>query len=115
MIVKVIEEIEYTFKDLLLSEINFCINGKIVKKGKLLNLSLKDFYIVFLLEVQKGGKKTYEIPYPYFIKKKNKSVLFDYKVDTFVHNDPLKYVKVKNFKPKKNSKFYDVEMIIRKA
>jgi len=115
MIVKVIEEIENTFKDLLLSEINFCINDKIIKKGKLLNLSIKDFYIVFLLEVQKGGKKTYEIPYPFHILKNNKSILFDYKVDTFVHNDPVKYVKVKNFKPKKNSKFYDVEMIIRKA
>ena len=40
MIVKVIEEIENNFKGFLLNNVNFVINEKIIKKGKLICIVL---------------------------------------------------------------------------
>jgi hypothetical protein len=113
MIIKVIEEVEQNFKNFFLNNVNFVINEKVIKKGKLINIAIKDFFICFQLEIQKGGIKTFEIPYPYELSTKKKHILFDYRLDTLTHNDPIKFVKAKNFKPKKNSKFYDVQMIMK--
>jgi len=115
MIVKVIEEIENNFKDFLLNNVNFVINEKIIKKGKLINLSVKDFFIIFQLEIPKGGIKSFEIPYPFGILSKKTFVSFDYRLSTLTQNDTYKFVKARNFKPKKNSKFYDVRMIMKKV
>lgn len=115
MIVKVIEEIENNLKHLLLCDVCFCINDKTIKRGKLINIRIKDFFIVFQLQIQKGGLKLYEIPYPYDIKiQKNNNVVFNYKLKTLVMGDVLKYVKIKNFKSKKISKFYNTELLIKK-
>jgi len=113
MIVKVIDEIENNFKDFFLNNVNFVINEKIIKKGKLINLSVKDFFIIFQLEIPKGGIKTFEIPYPFGIENKKSFVDFDYRLCTLTQNDTYKFVKARNFKPKKNSKFYDVQMIMK--
>lgn len=115
MIVKVIEEIENNFKDFLLNNVNFVINEKIIKKGKLINLSVKDFFIIFQLEIPKGGIKSFEIPYPFGITSKKTFVSFDYRLSTLTQNDTYKFVKARNFKPKKNSKFYDVRMLMKKV
>jgi hypothetical protein len=113
MIIKVIEEVEHNFKGFFLNNINFVINDKIIKKGKLINISIKDFFICFQLEIPKGGIKTFEIPYPFNLRAGKKAIIFDYRLDTLTHSDPLKFVKAKNFKPKKNSKFYDVQMTMK--
>ena len=49
MIIKFIEEIEDNFKEFFLSDVNFVINEKVIKKGKLINMSIKDFFIIFQL------------------------------------------------------------------
>jgi len=113
MIIKVIEEVEQNFKNFFLNNVNFIINEKVIKKGKLINISIKDFFISFQLEIQKGGIKTFEIPYPYNLESNKSQILFDYRLNTLTHDDPLKFVKAKNFKPKKNSKFYDVQMMMK--
>ena len=113
MIIKVIEEVEQNFKNFFLNNVNFIINEKVIKKGKLINIAIKDFFICFQLEIQKGGIKTFEIPYPYELTTKKKHILFDYRIETLTHNDLTKFVKAKNFKPKKNSKFFDVQMVMK--
>ena len=113
MIIKVIEEVEHNFKGFFLNNVKFIINEKIIKKGKLINISIKDFFICFQLEIPKGGIKTFEIPYPFNLKPEKKFIVFDYRLNTLTQNDPLKFVKAKNFKPKKNSKFYDVQMAMK--
>ena len=55
MVVKLIEEVEQKFHKFFLNEICFDIEGKIIKKGKLINVSIKDFFLEFKLEVQKGA------------------------------------------------------------
>lgn len=110
MIIKVIDDVEEQFKEFFQSNVSFNIDQKVIKKGKLINVAVKDFFITFVLEIAKGGTKTFEIPYPYNIDKIKSSLVFDYTLDTLTHNDTYKFVKAKNFKPKKNSKFYDVKM-----
>lgn len=114
MIIKVIDDVEKQFKEFFQSNISFVIDGKVIKKGKLLNVAVKDFYITFQIEINKTGIKIFEVPYPYNITKIQDGLMFDYTLDTLTYNDPYKFVKVKNFKPKKNSKFYDVTMKLYK-
>ncbi len=112
---KFIDDIEILFKDLLLTDITFAINSKIIKRGRLLNLSIKDFFVYFQLEVAKGGIKLFEIPYPFnIIQDNDQKIIFDYRLNTLVFEDVLNLLKIKKFKPKKNCKFYDVEVVIKK-
>jgi hypothetical protein len=112
MIIKVIDDVEKQFKEFFQSTVSFNINQKVIKKGKLINVTVKDFFITFILEITKGGVKTFEIPYPYDIIKIKDGLLFDYTLNTLTHDDAYKFVKAKNFTPKKNSKFYDVKMTL---
>ncbi len=114
MVVKLIEEVEKKFHKFFLNDIIFDIEGKVIKKGKLINVSIKDFFLEFKLEVQKGGIKVFEIPYPFELKDSDSSVVFNYRLDKFVFNDIVRLAKVKRIKPKKNSKFYDVAMVMKK-
>jgi len=110
MVVKLIEEVEKKFHTFFLNDISFDIDGKIIKKGKL----IKDFFLEFKLEVQKGGIKVFEVPYPFELLDNRNSVVFNYRLDKFVFNDIVRLAKVKRIKPKKNSKFYDVVMVMKK-
>tara|TARA_R100001163_G_scaffold728_12_gene1204 strand:+ start:12003 stop:12350 length:348 start_codon:yes stop_codon:yes gene_type:complete len=114
MVVKLIEEVEKKFHTFFLNDISFDIDGKIIKKGKLINVSIKDFFLEFKLEVQKGGIKVFEVPYPFELLDNRNSVVFNYRLDKFVFNDIVRLAKVKRIKPKKNSKFYDVVMVMKK-
>tara|TARA_R100000963_G_scaffold3387_1_gene2468 strand:- start:601 stop:948 length:348 start_codon:yes stop_codon:yes gene_type:complete len=115
MVVKLIEEVEKQFHKFFLNDITFDIEGKIIKKGKFINVSIKDFFLEFKLEVQKGGIKVFEVPYPFELTDQTTSIVFNYRLDKFVFNDIVRLAKVKRIKPKKNSKFYDVVMIMKKV
>ena len=77
--------------------------------------TIKDFFLEFKLEVQKGGIKVFEVPYPFELTDQTTSIVFNYRLDKFVFNDIVRLAKVKRIKPKKNSKFYDVVMIMKKV
>ena len=47
MVVKLIEEVEKQFHKFFLNDITFDIDGKIIKKGKFINVSIKDFFLEF--------------------------------------------------------------------
>ena len=114
MVVKLIEEVEQKFHKFFLNDICFDIEGKIIKRGKLINVNIKDFFLEFKLEVQKGGIKSFEVPYPYELLDYEDRIVFDYNLNKFVFNDIVRLAKVKRLKPKKNSKFYDVKMDLKK-
>ena len=114
MVVKLIEEVEEKFQKFFLSDIAFVVNHKVIKKGKLLNANIKDFFIIFKLEVQKGGITSFEVPYPFELIDEKNRIKFDYRLEKFVFNDIIKLAKVRRLKPKKNSKFYDVVMTMNR-
>ena len=114
MVDRLIEEVEAKIRKFFLNDISFIVNDKTIKKGKLINAHIKDFFIEFKLEVQKGGIKTFELPYPFMMKEFNTHIVFDYQLSRFVNDDLLLLAKVRRMKPKKNSKFYYVNLILRK-
>ena len=114
MVVKLIEEVEEKFQKFFLNDINFVVNDKVIKKGKLLNANIKEFFIIFKLEVQKGGITSFEVPYPFELADEKNRIKFDYRLEKFVFNDIIKLAKVRRLKPKKNSKFYDVVMTMNR-
>ena len=110
-----VEQLERLFNPLLQQKINFSVNGKVIKNGKLVLFSVKDFYLNFTLITQ-NVKKIYEIPYPYsyFFKKGN--VVLDYSLSKFHHNitDIINYSRL--VQPKRPTKFFDtyVELSVEK-
>jgi hypothetical protein len=109
-----IEHLESILNTLLQRNLNFQINNKIVKRGKLVLFSVKDYYITFFVKFGPLQKK-YEVPFPYHVelleKNNMKRVIFDYTIDRLsVPNSEL-FFKLKNITTKAN-KLHNVKLNI---
>ena len=62
-------------------------NNKIIRQGRLLLVSQKDFYITFTILI-KGQTKKYDVPYPFNIEKTSGQILFDYRIETLCSKNP---------------------------
>lgn len=100
------ENLEKNINRFLQQKINFCINGKSIKSGKLILFCIKDFYLVFTLSIQ-HTKKVFEIPYPYHYLINDNKITLNYTLDTFCR----KITEIENYAklmlPKKPNKFYN--------
>jgi len=95
------------FSDYLLKEVAIAHNNKVLRTGKLLLFSVKDFYFHFTLCVGSQTKK-FEIPYPFEAKKVNNDlILLDFTLSSFKaeFNDIER--KIKNIGTKKKSRYYN--------
>jgi hypothetical protein len=104
-----IPSIETTLNQLLQRSLSFSVNGKIVKQGKLILFSIKDYHITFFIRVN-GTQKKYEIPYPFSVKNsKTKhgkySVVFDYTAETLAQINGDLLFKLKNISSKPSKLF----------
>lgn len=102
------EQIESTFLPHLQNNINFILNDKKIKTGKLLLVSHKGPYVSFVLNINKAVKN-YEIPYPFLIKKtsNDSSIIFDYSIETLSNNNFNTLKLLDTFEVSKTSKFYN--------
>lgn len=108
-----IEEIEENIKHLLLTDVNFILEGKKLKTGKLILFAVRDFFCIFTLFDNIKNKKTiYEIPYPFSFRTNSHGVEFDYTVDAFCEKCTGIHDKVKTIPPKKTSKFFNKKLIV---
>jgi hypothetical protein len=84
-----IENIERSVNNFLQNNLCFALENKILKRGKLILFSIKDFYCTFTLICQeKNNKKIiFEIPYPFAFLHKQKEIVFDYSISSFVKNN----------------------------
>ena len=71
------EQLEKAINSLLQQRVNFTINNKIIKSGKLILFCIKDFYLVFTIGVN-HSKKMFEIPYPYFFDQYTNKIILNY-------------------------------------
>ena len=103
------EHIESYILPLLQHEVQFICNKKVIKKGKLLLFSMKNFYLSFTILNDKNEPKSFEIPYPFKIitTEDSKKLLLDYNLTTLANDNPYTRIKITNIKPVKKSKFYD--------
>ena len=67
-------------RDFLQHNTNFCIDNKILRRGKLLLYNITDYHIKFSIKSNKNILKVFEVPYPFLIYKDNSSVTFSYKL-----------------------------------
>ena len=109
-----IDEIEQTIKPILLTGITFTVDNKVLRKGKLILFSVKDFFCTFTLASNEdGGKRViYEIPYPFSTNTTVSSVEFDYTVESFCMGNARIKEAVKSLDFPKASKFYNKKIVV---
>lgn len=90
--------------------ISIVLENKILRQGKLLLFSIKDFYLHFTLHSD-NNTKTFELPYPFLTYMEDltsKVLVLDYKIDTFTKSLPDIDNRTRElFGTEKHMKFFD--------
>ena len=103
----------FEFTDILQKEVTITCNNKILRQGKILLVSQKDFYITLTMLI-KGNQKKYDIPYPFKIKKTKGLITFDYTIDTLCKENSSKTDLVNTIKKRFSPvKFFDNNILIQ--
>jgi hypothetical protein len=92
--------------------LKFRINNKVLKEGKLILFSFKEFYLHFKLCIGTNTFKYLEVPYPFNYQIENDKIVFDYTNRSLTKNNLEIETLIKLLKKQKLSKFYDNKLII---
>lgn len=96
-----------TISDFLLRNITIYSGNKILREGRLILFSTKDFYLHFTID-NKGTIKHFELPYPFnVVKVDSKLFLFDFSLSAFRAEYTDLERKIKNIGEKKKSRYYN--------
>ena len=108
------EQVEDSLQHLILENLQFTVNEKIIKTGFLEVFNTKQFFIKFKLK--EGEKvKDWELPYPYRIEKINdKKYLFDYCLSAFVPRTEEVYWIMRTLSKADASRLYDNYLFVEK-
>ena len=103
------------FKDLLQRDIQFVLNDKILREGKLIVFNIKDFYVSFVIHTKKNQTKTYDIPLPYGVFTNQTDVVLDYTLKHVHYNKPSigRLIEDIGKSVGKKSKLYDTYLTIK--
>lgn len=101
-----VEQLEKTINRFLQQKISININNKTVKTGKLLLFCIKDFYLVFTLNIS-HSKKIFEIPYPYSFLINNNKIILNYTIGAFSASIQNVDNYIKLLTPKKPNKYFN--------
>lgn len=71
--------------DILQQNIMIHCNDKVIRQGRLMLITYKDYYITFIIKTKNGMKK-YELPYPFRIEEKKRELVLDYKIATLARS-----------------------------
>jgi len=102
----IVESIEKAVNAFLQRKINFVVNNKIVKSGKLLLFCIKDFHLVFTIQIQ-NTRKVFEVPYPFNFNVADGRIILNYNVKNIHHNDLDIENNIKLLSPKKPTKYFN--------
>jgi hypothetical protein len=106
-------KLEDKLKDLMLETVDFKIDNKILKHGKIKVFNTKQFFIKFKLE-NNADTKEYEVPYPFRVEKLKDGFLFDYCLSSFIPNTEESYWKMRALNSENASKLHEKYLIIFK-
>ncbi|NBP16779.1 hypothetical protein EBU95_20730 [bacterium] len=99
--------IEKDLRPFLLHNVAFKLNNKIIKRGKLQLVNIKQFFIKFNLQTS-DGIKTFEVPYPYNYSICNNQCTFEYTLSSLCQSNKSQlYYKLKTINHKGSNKMYD--------
>jgi hypothetical protein len=99
-------KLENQLKDLMLKHVEFKIDGKVIKRGKVKVFNTKQFFVKFKLEYGDDIKE-YEIPYPYRVDKLRNGYLFDYCLSAFCPRTEEVYWRMKTLSKEDCSKIHE--------
>lgn len=105
-------DIEHTINSFLQKQINFVVENKSIKKGRLVLFNVKDFHLIFILKIN-NEQKRYEIPYPFNVYHEGKKIVLDYTIDALSQKNDLLLYKIMGLNRKKTSKLFDTKLIIQ--
>lgn len=97
----------------LLQPVEFIINDKVVRKGKLKLFNFKQYFIKFTLLTDGGDIKTYDVLYPFKIYHEEGRCIFNYHLSCFTQNDLDTFFKIKTLSKDKCLPTYDGIMILK--
>lgn len=99
-------KLENKLKDLILQNVEFEVDGKIIKRGRIKVFNTKQFFIKFKLE-NCDEIKEFELPYPYRAVKLENGFLFDYCLSAFCPKTEEIYWKMRAMNKESCSKIFD--------
>ena len=94
------------FDSFLQREITFCLDDKIIKKGKLALVIKKDYYFIFNIYVD-GVLRKIEYPYPFMISDIDNGLLLNYNLTSLSIGCDELYYRYLAMKRVSSSKLYD--------
>lgn len=105
-------KVEDKLKALLLQDVEFVIDNKIIKKGKIKMFNTKQFFLKFKIECA-ASTKEYEIPYPFRVENTSNGYLFDYTLSAMIPPTEPLYWKIKLMNKDGASKLYNNYLFVR--
>lgn len=105
-------KVEQKLKPLVLRHVEFLVDDKVVKRGKIMVFNTKQFFIKFKMDTDQGIKD-YEIPYPFSLKDAPDGYLFDYSLSAFVPPTEETYWKLRMINSQGSSKLYNNYLYVR--
>jgi hypothetical protein len=95
----------------MLKSVDFYLDGKIIKQGKIKVFNTKQFFIKFKIE---NGDivKEYELPYPFRVDTLTNGFMFDYCLSAFIPNTEEVFWKMKTINNADHSKLHEKYLYI---
>ena len=106
-------DLEATLKGLLQRKLNFVINKKQWRSGRLILFKQNGFYIEFTIRNDKDKNERFEVPIPFDITIQLASVRFSYKLHSLICNAPQVIEEIRRIEPNCRSKYFDNYMEIQ--
>lgn len=105
------EKIEDKLKSLVLENVDFILDGKTIKRGKIKLFNTKQFFIRFSLEFA-DEVKDWELPYPFKLEDSSSGLVFNYCLSAFCPPTELAYYKMKLVDRSSASKLHNSHLTV---
>ena len=105
------DKLEQQLKQIILKTVEFQLDGKVIKSGKIKVVNTKQFFIRFRLESD-SGLKEYDLPYPFMIGSNSDGILFDYSLSSFCPRTEDTYWKMLMMNKSEASKLHNSYLTI---
>lgn len=98
----------------LLQTVEFILNDKVIKRGRIKLFNFKQYFIKFTLESDSGEHKVYDMLYPFRIDTdENKCCVFNYHLSAFAGGDMDMYYSIKTISKELALPAYDGVITLR--
>lgn len=102
-----IDYVDKILSTLLQYNLSFELEGKQIRKGKLILYAIKDFHLHLMLQTDKSEIKQFIMPFPFGVHKQTKGVIFDYTLETLANNNTDLLLRLKTLARKKNTRYFN--------